>query len=133
MAYEIVKAPALAPVKRNSSRGSSDEKTYFGFIAQLPCCVSGVFGVQVAHLSSASPEHGHYGRGKGTKVHHRWTLPLSPALHDEQHRGGEMTFWKAKGIDPHALALKLYGLWSEYGQDAVEPACRLIRLHRPSI
>lgn len=126
MAFKIAKLPLTPPRPKRTERGSSSEKAYFGFIGQLPCCVSGQHGVQVAHLSTAAPEYGHMGRGKGTKAHYRWTLPLSPALHDEQHRGNEMQFWTRKGIDPHLLALKLFGLWTEYGDEAVGPATRLV-------
>ncbi len=126
MAQRIAK-PAVFQPRPKKERGSGAEKAYFGFIAQLPCCVSGRHGVQVAHLSTAAPEYGHMGRGKGTKVHHRWTLPLAPDLHDRQHSGNEMRFWREEGIDPHLLALKLYGLWTEFGDEAVAPASRMIR------
>lgn len=101
--------PKAKPAKRAS---------YLDFIRTLPCAVTGRTGVEAAHLSTASPMHGHYGRGRGTKASDRWTLPLSRAEHSRQHSMNEMAFWAQAGIDPHLLALTLFGLWSDLGEDA---------------
>lgn len=96
------------------------ERDYVSWIHCLPCCVTGVYGVEAAHLSMAASEYGHYGRGRGTKASDRWILPLSPVKHRRQHDIGEDLFWRSAGIDPHILALVIYGLWTEHG-DAAEP------------
>lgn len=113
------KIPAkAAPVKSSK---------YLAFIRTLPCVISGEMPVEAAHLSKAAPEWGHAGRGKGQKASDRWALPLSPRLHQEQHAMSEMAFWKKHGVDPHRIACVIWGLWSERGDAALEPAIRAIR------
>lgn len=84
----------------------------------------------------AAPQYGHYGRGKGAKAPDRWALPLSPDEHARQHRIGEEAFWRRHGINPHALALTISGLWSDMGDDAKPFAIAIINQHlataRPS-
>jgi len=93
--------------------------SYLVFIRSLPCVVTGsTAGIEAAHLSFASPRHGHYGRGRGTKAPDRWALPLNTAEHRRQHGMSEQAYWLAAGIDPHMIALTIFGLWSDLGDDA---------------
>ena len=121
-------APHVSP-DPTPRRKPAKSKDYLAFIHNLPCCVSGVYGVQAAHLSMAAPKYGHYGRGKQRKASDRWVLPLAPNHHDRQHRIGEDRFWQATGINPHVLALTIYGLWSEMGDDAEPFAAAIINQH----
>lgn len=105
------------PVKRG---------TYLQWIRQLPCCVTGTRPVEAAHLSTARPELGHFGRGKQQKASDRWTLPMSPDEHRRSHDIGEHKYWFRQGVDPYTLCLVLHGLWSDYGPDATEHAERII-------
>lgn len=91
------------------------EASYLAFLHQLPCVVSGAYGVQAAHVSFANTALGHYGRGKGTKVPDRWALPLSPAEHAKQHAMNEREYWRQAEINPHLMALAIWGLWTELG------------------
>jgi len=99
---------------------------YLSFLHSLPCVVTGKMGVEAAHLSYAAPEYGHYGRGRGTKIGDRWALPLSPEHHRMQHSMNEERYWAGTGINPHVLALTLFGLWSDLGDDAEEYATAII-------
>lgn len=93
--------------------------TYLVFIRSLPCVVTGsTTGIEAAHLSFASPKHGHYGRGRGTKAPDRWALPLHTDQHRCQHGMNEQAYWAETGIDPHLTALAIFGLWSDLGDDA---------------
>ncbi len=102
------------------------EKTYYDFLSQLPCVVTGREGVQICHLSFSRPELGHFGRGRGTKVASRWCLPMTPECHERQHSGSEAAFWDEVGVSPHLTALVLYGLYSEFGDDGLEMARKII-------
>lgn len=102
---------------------------YLDFIRSLPCCVTGRYGVEAAHLSSAAPRYGHYGRGKQRKASDRWVLPVAPSSHSRQHDIGEKAFWEEVGINPHILALTLFGLWSDLGDDAQPFAAAIINQH----
>lgn len=106
-----------APVKR---------KPYREWIASLPSVISCQRGCQAAHISFARPEWGHFGRGKSQKASDRWTVPLTPDEHRLQHAGNEREFWKLRGVNPHLVCLILFGLWSDYGDDAHEHATKLI-------
>jgi hypothetical protein len=93
--------------------------SYLAFIRSLPCAVSGSrTDIEAAHLSFACTPLGHYGRGKSSKAPDRWALPLSGESHRAQHAGNEKLFWARAGIDPHILALAIFGLWSDLGDDA---------------
>lgn len=105
------------PVKR---------RDYLAWIHDIPCVITGKTGVEACHLSWARPELGHYGRGKSRKASDRWVLPMSPEKHREQHSMGEQRFWMMHKPDPHILCLTLYGLWSDYGDEATEFATRII-------
>ncbi|PDT15859.1 DUF968 domain-containing protein [Rhizobium sp. J15] len=108
-------------------RKPAKSKDYLAFLHELPCVITGAYGIQAAHLSMASPRHGHYGRGKGRKAPDRWALPLSPELHARQHDIGEERFWK--GRDPHTLCLVIWGLFSDMGDDAAPFATAIINQH----
>ena len=121
MAYEIRKTQD-APYYVSKSKPKKN-KDYLSFIHTLPCCVTGSRrDIQAAHLSFANPSLGHYGRGRGTKASDRWCLSLSATEHTRQHSMNEEAFWLETGIDPHILALAIYGLWSELGDDATAKA-----------
>lgn len=104
------------------------EATYLDWLRGLPCVATGARPVEAAHLSSANAYYGHMGRGKGQKADDRWALPLSPAMHREQHAGNEMAFWKRHGINPHLLALVLHALF-EQGASA-DYAALIVGQHR---
>lgn len=82
-------------------------------IRQLPCLSTGRFGVEACHIRFADPHHGKRQTGMAEKPHDRWTVPLSPAEHRRQHSMSERAFWEALGIDPCAIAIKL---WAVTGQ-----------------
>jgi hypothetical protein len=122
MAFQIRKTEFQPTPKRKAQKS----KNYLSFIHRLPCVVTGRTAVEAAHLSSAAPQYGHYGRAKGTKVSDRWVLPLAPEEHRAQHAGNEMAYWQSVGINPHMLALTIYGLFSEMGDDAEPFASAII-------
>lgn len=123
MAFEIRKYDSQ-PIPKAKPRKQAG---YLAFIRTLPCAISGAMtGIEAAHLSFKSPWHGHYGRGRGTKAPDRWALPLSSEAHRRQHNMREEAFWAQAGIDPHDLALALYGLWCDLGDDAQPFAAAII-------
>ena len=122
MAFRIVKSQSSLikppkPVKR---------KEYLDFIRQLPCAVTGVMGVEAAHLSTRNVVFGHLGRGKSQKASDRWALPLSPAEHRAQHDMNEADYWTQRNIHPWELACVLYGIWADLGDDGIQPAIEAI-------
>ena len=68
--------------------------------------------------------HGKEMTGGGQRPSDRWCLPLCRMHHDQQHGMNEIKFWAVYRIDPHLLALILWGLTGdEFAAKAV------IRLH----
>ena len=123
MAIRIVRpetafaAPRIKPVKKPE---------YLAFIRSLPCIVTKRMPVEAAHLSFANPSVGHFGRGKSQKAPDRWALPLSLEAHRDQHKGSERKFWQKHGIDPHLVALTLWGVFCEHGTDGKSVATNMI-------
>ena len=105
------------------------EKEFLGYVARGPCVVclsAGVYTreVHVAHIRSASPEHGKRPTGGAEKPSDRWTTPLCPTHHTmggkmSQHDfpGGELAFWQHHGINPFDLSTALYKAF-ERGEDS---------------
>lgn len=122
MAFQIRKEPTAYFPKRKAQK----KPDYLSWLHNLPCVVTGKYGVEAAHISFARPEFGHYGRGKGTKSSDRWAVPLSPPEHRKQHSINEVSYWMDIGENPHIIALTLWGLFSEMGEDATEPATAII-------
>ena len=122
MAMQIKKSEDPYFPKRKPEKSAD----YLKWLHELPCVVSRQYGVEAAHVSFAEPMYCHYGRAKGHKASDRWALPLAPDLHLIQHKGSEREFWKQVGINPHIVALVLWGLWSEMGDDATEAATAVI-------
>lgn len=86
-----------------------------GFISSLheqKCCVCGRSPVQAAHIRMGCPERGKRHIGMGEKPDDRWAVPLCAGCHlddrQAQHKGGERQFWERVGIDPFAVAERLY-------------------------
>lgn len=116
---------------------SVKKASHLVFIKRLPCVCCWVRGIQLQaddpmHLRSASALHGKPEEtGGGRKPDDRWTLPGCRPHHDEQHHEAELAFWTRYGIDPHLLALVLWGLT---GDDYA--ALEAIRVHatlRPAL
>ncbi|NTG07189.1 DUF968 domain-containing protein [Rhizobium rhizogenes] len=122
MAFRIANTNFDATPKRRPVKRAD----YLSFIHELPCVVTGKYGVQAAHVSFANTWHGHFGRGKGTKAPDRFALPLSAEEHELQHSGKlglERDYWAVKGIDPHELANTLWGIFSDYDHGEAVARC----------
>ena len=105
---------------------ATKNKGYLAWLHELPCCVTGRYGVEAAHLSYANPMFAHYGRGRGTKSSDRWALPLSPEEHRKQHSMNEEEYWHQFPWSPHILALTIWGVYSCDGDLATEIATSVI-------
>ncbi len=101
-------------------------KTYLQWLHSLPCIISRVSPVEAAHLSTPNESYAHFGRAKGRKASDCWALPLSKVLHDQQHKGNELRFWRSHRIDPYIAALVLHNIYATQGKDGIEPAQRMI-------
>lgn len=106
------------------------DRDYVAWIKKLPCVITGRLGVEAAHVSFANMRAGASGRGKGQKVSDRFCLPLVPEQHALQHSVGEQKFWSDYGIDPHYLALALFGAYHENNDDL---ARAVLVAHRASL
>jgi len=83
------------------------DEAHLDAIRQCPCIRCGIDPAgEAAHLRLTAP--GKPNAGIGSKPHDRYVLPLCREDHDEQHRIGEVKFWKDVGIDPLVMAERLY-------------------------
>jgi hypothetical protein len=79
---------------------------HMAFVGSLACCVCRRHEPQVHHLT-CGPE----GKARGLKASDSFTVPLCRLHHDELHaRGDERAWWLARGIDPLALAARIWAL-----------------------
>jgi DNA recombination protein Rad52 len=79
------------------------DKEHLRFVASQPCLVCGRSPGHAHHLRFAQP------RAMGRKVSDEWTVPLCAAHHRSLHTvGDEEKWWKTQGVDPIALAERLW-------------------------
>lgn len=101
-----------------------------GFIAWLheqPCCVHRVgHPVEAAHIRMASVAHGKRSTGLQERPDDRWCVPLCAAEHrlgpKSQHAMNEADYWKMVGVDPFAVAARLYSEYRRQNPERADPA-----------
>ena len=98
---------------------------HLAWIRTLPCLVTGRRdGTEAAHIRYSDPRFAKRQVGVGEKPSDCWTVPLHHEMHrtgpDAQHSSNERAWWRARGIDPVAVAAALY---THSGDD---PAASLI-------
>ncbi len=90
------------------------DEGHLAAIRLLCCCRCGRMPAEAAHIRYGDRAHGERSFGIGEKPHDRRAVPLCAECHrdgrDAQHRNGERKWWRRQGIDPHALAAKLYAV-----------------------
>ena len=81
------------------------DKAHLRHVATLPCLVCNALPSDAHHLTFAQP------RGLALKVSDEFVVPLCALHHNDLHRGhGEELWWKRLGIEPLAIAGRL---WAE--------------------
>jgi hypothetical protein len=86
---------------------------FLNYVRRQPCCVCGGPPLsEAAHVKMGSLPHGKRPAGGNERPSDRWAVPLCADCHREgpeaQHRVGERQFWEAAGLDPFALAIRLW-------------------------
>ncbi|MEF2073537.1 hypothetical protein [Consotaella aegiceratis] len=111
MAFMIVRpetAFALDPSDK-SQRRIRDEQ-HLAFIRSLPSIISGLYGCEAAHVRYGDPRYRKKRTGRGQKPDDCWCVPLTPEEHRDQHAENEALWWVKQGIDPLAIAQRLYAV-----------------------
>lgn len=99
---------ATAPAKGKKRPRTTDDE-HLKWLRTLPCVITGERPVEAAHIRYGSSVWAKRETGMGEKPDDKWALPLSPALHREQHDAGdEQAWWQAQGMDPLQIAAALY-------------------------
>ena len=132
MAYRIPRPPeAFSHDRDRKSRSARQHaNSHLAFIRTLPCTVCGSrWSVEAAHVRYADSSYGKCKTGMGTKPDDRWTVPLCAECHrtgtDAQHAENEHVWWRARGIDPLNVAMRLYGASGD--EEAAELILKAIR------
>ncbi len=98
-------------------RHTNEESLYFGWIAGLPCIVSGARPVQVAHIRGTDSWWGKELPGMARKPSIPFVVPLTHKLHLEQERGN-WRFWKRNGMGDRpaqdSILFHCWWLWRIY-------------------
>ena len=102
----------LLPRRRHRNSPRPPEKSAFGFLQwvrghECACAKQGGCSgkVQSAHVDYAG------GKGMGTKVADRFSVPLCDAHHREQHNMGWTSFEMKHGINALRIANELWRRW----------------------
>ncbi len=106
-------ATAVGPIDKSTLPISAPrrirDKDHLRYVASQPCLVCGRSPGHAHHIRFAQP------RAMGRKVSDEWTVPLCATHHRSLHTAGdEARWWKARGIDPIALAKRCWQQ-SRYG------------------
>lgn len=101
------------PRKRNSPRiAEKDAPGFLQYIRGRQCLFCGAGGcsgpIQAAHLDFAG------GKGMGTKVADRFTVPMCAAHHAQQHAWGWGTFRRKMEVSEDDLLNAAAFLWSRW-------------------
>ena len=97
--------PAPAEVTVISKPVRERDRDHLRFVASQPCLVCGRSPSDSHHIKFAEQ------RAMGRKVSDRFTVPLCRLHHRELHRrGNERAWWQIHGIDPLAVAARLWAL-----------------------
>ncbi len=103
-------------------RRTPAESLYFGWIARLPCIISGARRVQVAHVRGADSWWGKELPGMGRKPSIPYVVPLAHELHLEQE-AGNWPFWAMHGMSAHpaqdSILFHCWFLWRIYQIDPI--------------
>lgn len=86
------------------------DEAHLAFIRRLPSVLSGQYGTEACHIRYGDPLYRKKHTGKSQKPDDCWTLPLTPDEHRNQHSENEKQWWLDRGIDPLAMARKLYAV-----------------------
>lgn len=105
-----------------TSRGRERDTGYLAFLRRQPCaCGCGrPAPSDAAHIRMASPERGKLPTGMQVKPSDRFAVPLNRACHERQHSMSEARFWSERGLDPFAIADRLYAEYGKANDDAPE-------------
>lgn len=111
--------------------GRAKDDRHLKFVRSLPCLASGSeHQVEAAHIRYADPDYEKPGTPLARKPDDCWTVPLSADRHrtgkGAQHTMNERAFWQALGIDPLAVARRLYEVSGD--RDAGLEVIRMARL-----
>jgi hypothetical protein len=111
MASQIRKEPtAFSTAPRRSKSPRVTDEAHLRWIRTLPCLITGTVPVEAAHIRYADLRFGKRETGKSEKPSDKFTVPLAPELHREQHAQYERAFWAYYHIDPVQVAAALYGV-----------------------
>jgi hypothetical protein len=99
----------MKPLEKTRSRSKREQKhfpKYLWLIRSCPCVICGA-QAEAAHVRMSSAK---YSKANGRDD--KWCVPLCPGHHrlnpDAQHNSGEAEWWDRQGIDPLAIAKRLW-------------------------
>lgn len=103
---------AARPKSPKADRGRERDTGYLAFLRRQPCACCGAPGpCDAAHIRMANRERGKLPTGMQVKPSDRFAVPLKRACHEHQHSMSEARFWAQLGLDPFAIADRLYAAY----------------------
>ncbi len=112
MATQIKRPESAFPLSTAHKRPRAKVENYLSYVRRRPCCICGLRPVEAAHVRHGDFRLGKRETGKGERPDDRWTIPLCPSHHREQHDQNERAFWIRHGLSPLILSALLYSAYS---------------------
>lgn len=107
MTREVFPIPKTSSRPRERRQRRSTAAHHLAYVASLPCCIAGCGKRStVHHLRCLGSD-----AAAGRRSSDRFAVPLCSDHHQGNagvHRHGEAAFWPGHGIDPLALAARLW-------------------------
>lgn len=111
------KAAKVAHVNLKADRGRVRDNGYLAFLRRQPCVIGEKYGqvaccdgpTQAAHIRYGKP--GELPTGMQRKPNDDRCTPLCAHHHAQQHASGERWWWQHWGLDPFAVAERLFAAY----------------------
>lgn len=100
--------PKVKHARTKPKQGRERDEGHLAYLRQLPCATCGLQPVDAAHVRYADLSRGKGLTGMSRKPDDKWAVPLCRSCHRKQHGVNERKFWIDAGIDPLALAERLF-------------------------
>lgn len=109
MGYAIVRpATAFSYDPHDKKQRRIEDPAHLAFIRKLPSVVSGKTPCEACHIRAGNPLYRKKRTGLQQKPDDAWALPLTADEHKHQHSENEKEWWRAQGVSPFEIALRLY-------------------------
>ena len=125
-------------LSQGARRPRQKAEGHLAWVRALPSVLSGARPCEACHVRYGSPAHGKRETGMQEKPDDAFVVPLTTHEHrtgpEAQHANVEEAWWRARGIDPLDIALRLWAASGddERGDAIIREANKIVRVRLAS-